>query len=511
MRAYLVPAVLAWTMACNGGPDRGGGDDGGGEVRQVDFPDEVMSGSPVIALRITNGGSADSDVYKDLNKLANERIDWSDLLMRGGIDKDQAGAEIVPVTADIGGTAPEQVAAFHAAGGTTQDAVDACGNPMIGAFVTPRVLQHAGAGDATSDNSWPDACVDAECDTTAYGLFEVVLSETRFDGHLDMIVNVAPTVGSKDPGMLGHLLAYWLTPNNPGFLKAPVFLNADKAQVGLFNVWKRQKLYTHPGLGTRDVLAMPHEPRTIDVADLLVSFIPQKPDDCVATWEGRFSGLLPYGCADESPLVLDRNAPMGNTVWAEHMAEGTNAANLAQLVRALEWQVRTAAACPSVETPLWVQQGKVELFLCPESLGDLDHCIAAHDMEEFACRPVADTETVIEPLDDAPISLTEQREPYVLRNPLLPLFVGTEVTLELTVDDDTVLYTREPLRLTTADPQNPLPAPIANTHCPDDEPFRYDLGAAWGPGTYTVTVPWTLDPFEPELWLNLTSVPTWVF
>lgn len=507
---------LALLTACGGGDAAKDGSTAP-ESKIVAFPTDIQGGAPAVVLRLTNASTIDPEVYAATNRLANDELDLEALLlMRGGLRTDDAGEPITPAEPDVAGTAVEQLASSVAAGGVVADAPDACGNTMLAAFVRPDMVQHAGG--ETGGALWPTACDgSADCDTLEHGIVEVVLSQIRFDGMMDVVVNIHPSVVEGTPALWGHLLSYWLTAEHPGFVQAPIVVNAEKFQLAMFNVWQRTKTYTHEGVGVRDVIVMPHAARTYTEEDLLVAFVPQQAEDCVERWGEDFGGIYPYGCADESPVLLDRNSVTGESVWTEYTAEGADPTNLKQLEKALVRQIQTSIACPPVTDATWVKDGPVELFTCPPELGDLATCMATVDLAEYACRPVEGTETDVTPLlplaGDEAIPLAEQREPFVFRNDLLLPYTGPEAVFEITVDADTVLFLPEPERFTSIEGPTAgtvqLPVPLPNRHCEEEPPFRYEVGAEWAPGVYTFTAPWTV--LSEELRLHVTSLESWKF
>ncbi|MCB9689763.1 MAG: hypothetical protein H6735_32290 [Alphaproteobacteria bacterium] len=510
MRRALLP--LALLAACGGGST----EEPTTSARPVAVPEDAVGGAPVLVLRTTNGATIDPQVYADLNRMFNEQIDVTSLFMRGGLRTDDQGEPITPPAADLSGTAVEQVASFAGSGQVVPGATDTCGNPLIASFVTPPMVTEAGGdlGDLE-----PTICDGGACDAIRHGTVEVVLSNVRFDGMLDVVVNIQPDPLTRTPALWGSLIGTFLSDLNPGFLQVPVMLHAEQFQFGLFGVLQRVKTYVHPGIGVREVIVLPHAERPFSQREMLVTWIPGSGQDCVDRWNSEFTGIPPFGCAEAQAVGIDRTATGGFGVYKTYTNEGADPSVLATLQNALSWQLQTGAVCAPVgEKSVYLKQGQVELFTCPESLGDVDTCLALQDMEEFACNPIAETETVLEPDGATPIPLVEQREPYVLRyDPLLP-FAG-QVELEITVDDDTVLYLpTDELGSGGADrftsimgPAGPveLPTAIKDEHCDEDPAFRYDVGGVWPAGVYTATL--TMGATDPDLYVHVTSLDTWKF
>ncbi len=509
-------------------------------VETVTLGADVQSAEPAVVMRFTNGSTLDTEIYTALNVLANERLDLGDLLMRGGLPKDNAGVEIVPAVPNIAGSSPEQVAQLVAGGPTNAaDAVDACGNPMVAAFITPDMAQHVGLG--TGADVFPGGCDGPDCDTLQWGTIEVVPSAVRFDGLMDMVFNVHSDPISGAPALFGHLLGFMLTGVDPGFTEVPLVLSVDKAQLLMFNMWQQQKVYEHQGVGTRQVMAMPSVGRTVErAAELLLTLGPRSEAECLDTWTTEVGGTPPYGCEPGLPLLIDRTAPAGAELYSTYLRDGTDPSAIESVKNILEYQLQASLACPApgIGHNVWVKEGPVELFLCPT--GDLDLCLAAEDMEEYACRPVQQTLGVTFPVSQTEaIELAAQQVPLVLRsfqayldnllvdddsglvgttNPLddppLP-FAGANVVLEITVDADTVIYLREDDLARVETLSGPTgadlvwPEAIVDSHCEEEPAFRFDVGAQWDPGVYTLEIPWLND--DADFTISVTSVPSWVF
>ncbi|MCA9491174.1 MAG: hypothetical protein KC621_14690 [Myxococcales bacterium] len=509
MRRALLPLVLL--TACGGG----GTDEPQTTATPVEVPEDAIGGAPVLVLRTTNGATIDPLVYADLNRLFNEKLDLTSLLMRGGLRTDDQGQPITPPAPDLAGTAVEQVAAFAETGQLVPGAVDSCGNPLIASFTTPSMVTEAGGdlGDLE-----PSFCGGGACDAIQHGTIEVVLSNVRFDGMLDVVININRDPLTRTPALWGTLIGTFLSERNPGFLQVPVMLHAEQFQFGLFNTLQRVKTYVHPGVGSREVIVLPHADRPFTQREMLVTWIPGSGQDCVDRWNEEHAEIPPYGCAEAEAIGIDRTAG-GFGIYKTYTNDGSNPSVLASIQNALSWQLQTGAVCAPVgEKSVYIREGKVELFTCPTSLGDVDTCLATQDMEEYACNPVEETEDVLEPDGATPIPLVEQREPYVLRyDPLLP-FSG-QVELEITVDDDTVLYIPTDAigrggaeRLTSIlGPAGPveLPTAIKDEHCEEDPAFRYDVGGVWPAGVYTVTT--EMSAADEDLYIHVTSLDTWKF
>ncbi|MCL0137932.1 hypothetical protein M2T37_26970, partial [Klebsiella pneumoniae] len=112
-------------------------------------------------------------------------------------------------------------------------ATDTCGNPLIASFVTPPMVTEAG-GDLGDRE--PTSCDGGACDAIRHGTVEVVLSNVRFDGMLDVVVNIQPDPLTRTPALWGSLIGTFLSDLNPGFLQVPVMLHAEQFQFGLFGV-----------------------------------------------------------------------------------------------------------------------------------------------------------------------------------------------------------------------------------------------------------------------------------
>ena len=575
---------LLWLPAMLGA---GCGNRGAGEeepnyadVRTVAIPDEIQSGETVVMMRITDGAATDFEVYDALNRILG-RLEISDLLTRGGLPKDDQG-NLVPIGAGgdasnagqhaelLAGTSIEQVRAFlertlvDIGGPFPQaEAVDACGNPVIGAFVPASQFAEASIGDPTDYPSWPAACGDDEsCDTLESGKIEAFFTETRTDGLMNMVVSVAvdPLVYPRRPALYGHMLGFFLSDGGPGFTNVPLVLNGTKLDVELKNLWQRQASYAN-SRGGHDVFAFPHDPRPVYTDEINAVVAAQTTNDCVDAWETTFEGTQAHGCVESAPLLVDRNSPAGQEVYSVWMEDGVNPANLTTIADIFHYSLKTAAACPQVPFGSWTREGPLELIVCAKDDGSKWECLAKQDMEDGACFPLEDELTHFRPVTEAePVAMPAQTHPVILEGweflltgpdtttgtttdtatsttatggtggsgdtgtssttgtgdtgatKTIPLYVGTVAHLELEVTADSVLYLHEPERFASiAGPSGPveLPEVLVNTHCEEAGPKRYNLGEAWPPGTYTFTTTEWSDESE-DLWVHHTSVDSWV-
>ncbi len=409
------------------------------EPRDIEIPSEIFTNGTAAALRTTGFGVTpnSSHVRRALARMITDEGTFTDLVTRGGLPTEGA------VTPDIGGSAPQQIAAFAENGGlfAEGDAVDDCGNPQLAAFVTPAMVQ--AAFDATEaevlgQSIWPGVCEgDIACDTSVEGQWEVGFSELRGDGNMDLIVSLSPVAGqTTQPAYQGHLLAYLLSANHPGLLSAPLFANIRSFTLSAFGMVR----YAKGGISMRpntmfmptEIYAFPPEPRELGAADMIVAF--EAFDQCADSWRDTFGGQVPFGCDQMKPLVLDRTAPAGESIYENHTEEGTDPSRLDQLISAFEYQLKTAIACPDISEPRWIREdlpgggGSVELFQCPD--GDLDLCLAFHDMEDAYCER------------NAPPSLYGEPDPEIEVVAELPVIEGTrtEVSDAISGVDNTFKY-----------------------------------------------------------------------
>jgi hypothetical protein len=155
-------------------------------------------------------------------------------------------------------------------------------------------------------------------------------------------------------------------------------------------------------------------------------------------------------------------------------------------------------------------------------------------MEEAACiyeaePPFDPFNPFVAPVEFPRVEITAPGQTVVLPEARLPTYLSAPVDsiantlVQVTVTEDSVLYMYDPEHITnavnaTSNLPVTLPTPIANTHCPDSEVQRFDLGAAWGPGTYNLTVSYpdgdgVIEELDLTtaylLWMHFTSVPTW--
>lgn len=413
------------------------------EAKNIEIPTSIFTNGTSVAMRTTGFGVTPNTSYvrRALARMVSDTGSFTDLVMRGGVP--EGG-----ITADIAGTAAEQIKAFTDNGGplASDVAVDACGNPQLAAFITPDLVAEVfgiSGDEAMAQPTWPGVCADAACDTTAEGQWEVAFSELRGDGNMDLVVQLSPIAGGQTiPAYQGHLLSFMLSDNNPGILAAPLYANLRSFSFSGFGLVKLAKR----GLSLRpttffqptEVYAFPPEPRELAAADLVVALSPY--GKCKESWARTFDGAQqPFGCDQAKPLILDRTAPAGEAIYVDHTAEGTDAAKLDQFVQAFEYQIKTALACPTITEPKWVREdvpgGSVELFQCPD--GAIDPCIAFHDMEDFFCERDAPPGLFSPPPEDpTPLLAT------------LPVLEGTLDEVVAEIEDPDGLGTGEALTFT---------------------------------------------------------------
>ncbi len=372
------------------------------ENPKITIPDAVESASTALALRITGPYSPNDDMVSEmLGRIANSKLPFVDVITRGGLP---SGA----LTANVAGSAAQQIKALLDAGGPlpVDEAVDTCGNPMLAAFITPEMAQDVFT-DLSDDQilglaTWPGVCAgDINCDTVKQGKWEIGFSRDHGDGNRDLVVTLSPVAGPQtQPAFQGHLLGYMLTPNNTGNHMATTSLygNIRSLTLSAFGLVKFAKAGISlrpsaplPGLPTR-VWAFPAGARTLAGADLIVGI--QAYEFCGRSWAETFGAAQPYGCSEFKSLVLDTTSRQGAGLWTATDAgddiEKTQelGGDLDDWVATFEYQLKTQIACPDVSEPSWVREdiplGSVEVFQCPD--GDIDRCIAFHDMEDYWCE-----------------------------------------------------------------------------------------------------------------------------
>ena len=432
------------------------------EASTVDIPKELSSMEAMVLLRFTNASSTSSAVHRSLANILTQRILLSDVIMRGGYDPDQiigtgneSSASPEEQLEMLGGSSLEQVRAFFDRAYLDEEPlwkqgtpVDACGNEMIAGFLTPNMLQHVyPVGDPSKDlGYWPASCGnDLDCDSSVQGTWDLALTEMRNDGMMDMIIQVypAPTVGN--PGWSGHLLAFFLSDNNPGFLVAPLFGNASKvtvAAMGLLQIHGSPYLdsYMRPA----EIFKFPHQTRSIATSDIVVAMIAS--DLCEKYWTSNFDGPVPFGCDLESgfsmPMLLDTDNEGGSFIKEAFMPTDNDTGPLQQVIDTLAYQIKALAACPTLSSPEYVREGPVELFICTPESGTLDECLGMHDMEQAGCEVDGISDPAATPLE--PIAVEPDASPYgaplieVLDTPYAisePTFFTCENDTEITMKD----------------------------------------------------------------------------
>jgi hypothetical protein len=520
-----VAALLA--LGCNGG---GSPDPAFSSVPQIDIPVEWEAREARIAMRLTDESSTSTEVRRALLTLFNgdpldptsEPIDPMQLLMRGA-QKDPAGEWIpaepgLPVADAVGGTAMEQAQLFadRVLGGeplSPDEAVDACGNPMLLTVVTPEVLQTV-VPDAAERGALPTSCADpATCEPTV-NAWDVAIGERRFDGMIDMVINVNPDVRSDplQPGVWGQLTALFLTAQSPGEAMVPLFANMRRLQINLTNVWELHREYADP-IGHRELYKFPHRERTLTQADIFV--FAEGYDKADEVWESDGQSVaLPFGLSEANPVGIDFSAPLGDALVSATGAD-TRLATLAG--DALNYHIAASLACPGVREQAWVREGPVEFFLCPD--GDIDACVAREDMHEGACT--FPTEPVFDPFDPQsfldPLVTFERYD--VLTSPVIPAsnvpvyLQGSSAAgqIQIQVTADSAFYAAPGVVLSATGPSGPvtLPTPVPNAHCEEASAQRYSVGEEWPTGLYTLTVDTSAAVPDPEDTTGLAN--TWFY
>lgn len=403
MRRSLFPLLAVMLLGCPDEEDKSGqtGQKKPPASKTMEFPDEWQSRATTVAIRITNSTSTSTPTRRALTRIFNQRLDVGDMIMRGGLKLDPNGNVIKPGSGSDTTTVPDQHPEML--GGSAVDqaravlervdidkedlfpegaAVDACGNPQLAAFLTPDVLQHVVPGDPTDLLIWPEeACGNAkDCNTLRSGVWDVGLSEMRYDGMLDLIIQVAPNTKGKHtlPAVWGHLVGYFLTENNPGFARVPLFANIRQVSISILGLLESTKMYFDP-MGYREVYVFPHTERALSRSDVMVTLVGH--DKCKDLWGMFFDHEMPFGCELALPLTLEMTTA-GSSIKSGFMPGG-DPKNLQQVVDTFIHQIGAGVSCPSVDEGAWIHEPPVEIFLCPD--GNVDMCIAREDAEDFAC------------------------------------------------------------------------------------------------------------------------------
>lgn len=507
-RSLALLAPLALLAAC---PEEDEATAEEGAAPKVEVPDRVWSGDAAVLLRVRGGASPTSTaVHRALSRIFMDRISAADGLMRGGFD---AGGLDAPVEDRLAGTAGQQASVVferevvgNQAPLAFGEAVDACGNPQLAAFLTSDVL---GAvmpeeGPALPSINSADACADSGgCDTTEQGIWDVSLTETRVDGMVDVILQAYPAVKRETPGFLGHLTAVFLTDRRPGTWMVPLFAAAERVQIVLSALLEEDRIYVDGRFGdVREVYRYPHQERLLETKDVSLSLIGD--GLCDYHHAERFEGETPYGCKLEDgrdlPLMLDLGSDLARQIWTRLMGGGTNPAMLDDVQAVMSYQVATWMACPSFEEPAWVRDGPVEIMVCPD--GALDDCLGFHDMHEASCAYT--DETYFTPLErEAPPSSGGGGGGEVVPTPtvsaandtyrLTSAGLGGDMVAEVpgAAGDEVWLFTSEPSRFTLRGPGGAEITPDVepNNHGCGPDPRVYTLPG----GTHTLTISGTSD------------------
>lgn len=544
--ALILTLPLLLTFSCKGGKD---GEGRGPALKpELEIPEQWQSQEAAIVMRLTNATTTSTEVRRALNELANgdpldptdEGVDPLHLLMRLP-ETDPATGELLEPDSSLStgellaGSSIDQAVAFRQkiidGDGThyaREEAVDACGNEMVMSVVSPHAIQKAIPAGANDQEFWSASCTDGlDCETVEPGSWDVALGEMRFDGMIDMVVNLFPNVqvDPVKPGAFGHLTGFFLTDNNPGFAAAPLIANMRRVQINMTGVWELEEMYVDP-VGYRELYKFPHRARELTQADLFV-FLEGHPKG-EEYWKAKypdFAEQVPQGLAADHAVAVDVTSVAGQKiVEATGGAEELNTV----LYDALVYQIGAAIACPSVRETQWVRRGPVEFFMCPGI--DIETCVATEDLEEGACSFLEEPEPSF--LDPTAVSFdrVEISGPGVtipMIQSQLPVFLSTPlqsgtVDIEISVAPGTVLQLKDSSRIlgatsNTNGVEMEIPAASSNDHCPTDQLQRLDLGSSWPAGGYTLTVDlgtgtdWVVDDSTGDflLWFYLSSVDAW--
>lgn len=472
---------LSWWTACGAGPDLPDVD----TAPPLELPDRLVSGDALVLLRLSEGATTTSSAaHRGLARLFTDHVSVRDVLHRGGgqlpAEADD-GARVAGSAADQVGLLLERVSQRETGPIPADEAVDACGNPMVAAFVTPDVLSALlpdDSGVTFEELVSRDARGDgAGVDTLQDGTWDISLTETRRDGMVDAIVQLYPAVDDARPGLLGHVMGFFLTAAHPGFFQAPLFLAMDKVTVSISGLLQLDRIYVDPVYGdAREVYRFPHRARTVQRSDVGVTLLGDPL--CDLHHADAFSATTPYGCQLEDgrslPVQLDVGSRLGSTIHEVVLGGGTRTGPLEQVQDALAWQLAAFVACPTLSEARYVREGPVEVLVCPE--GGADACLAHHDAEEAGCD-VGDASVFPSPTAvSAPSSasglpaplITPARTPYALSPAAggsdlvvgLDGAAGAQVTLHLDRDATVSLVRpgQSPIALT----------PGTNSHCGAD-------------------------------------------
>lgn len=496
-RGAVAPlAVMGLVVAC---PDEAS--DAPKSAGAFELPDRYVTSDAAVLVRLRNGAaSTGTAVHRSLGRLFRDQVDAVGVLTRGGAASDVDAP-------DLQGTAVQQVAevfdrVFTRKVGRPLEALDACGNPMVAAFLTPDLLAAAlppsqRLGRLVSDDA---GGATGGRDTSAAGIFDVSLTEERSDGMLDAFVSIYPSVaGSNErPGFLGHLFGVFLTASDPGSWQFPLYVAAERVNVSVQGIIERHVRYTERHYGDeRTVYRFPHKAREVATNDLRVTMLGDPLCDTHHATNGNVppanEGSTPFGCklpdGRDLPVMLDTDSELGAAVYGKVLQNGKVTTPLEDVADAMAWQVGAFLACPTFQEALFVADGDVEVLVCPE-LGPSD-CVAFHDMEAAACDYADDArfpERVVNEVGDAPVALTLDGETRRLVPDVAGLgAAGMTLTLQGAVGQELVVATASPDRLTVRGPAGAVVPRTsrANTHCAGRQSFVWTLPAA---GAYRVEV-----------------------
>lgn len=538
MTRAILPLLALATIGCRGGSDPTG-TTGGTPALDLDMEWQANPGR--IVMRLTDASSTDTEVRRALGRLFNgvdgdpsrPGIDPLQLLMRGA-SKDGTSwkaPESAPDADLLAGTSLEQALAFKNRVVdaddvfSSEEAVDACGNPVHMTLVTPEALATV-MPEAPTTDLWPSSCAAPEGCEPVTGTWDVAIGERRADGMIDMVLNVLPVFETDPatPGVWGNLTALFFTERNLGLAAVPLFANMRRVQVNLTNVWQLHREFSNPN-GNHEVYIFPHRARTLDLADIFV--FAESYDKAEDFWaaEGHETSI-PYGLEEGgNPVGVDTTAVNGLDVVALTNRDPMLPTALTDLVN---YTLSASLACPDVREDAWLREGPIEFFLCAD--GDVDRCVAREDMHEAACLyPTEPTPDAFDPFPPNFPRVDAQSGSATVPPSDLPHYLDgsqPDTQITITVNADSSLYLKSDSVLTgVVGGGVTLPSPTTNSHCAESGMLRYDLGSAWPAGTYTLTVdlsagevddPGTggtggeTEPAIPATWFYYTDISTWV-
>lgn len=350
---------------------------------------------PPLMLDLSEAKLKSPEVLAVIKKQLNDNLNFADLMMGGGLKKDDndhikpigtgtgALASNAEITRMLHGTAPEQVRALldyqrkhnsSTAYFDTGTAQDMCGQPITTAVITPNVYQYlfpewdpSWLWDPDIGlREWPGVCDhNKDCNTTEQGVWNIDF-DLKDNGFIDVNLSLEGVGGA--PAFWGHFTAYNLIQEGTtgaygptGGLGIadpviPLLMNVGRMEISLkdmIRIYKVQKdengvkMCSDPATGDPEPCACGSSnnctnmlyiyPNRIQESTTAFKFEAYR--GCKEYFQSKYPGQnLPYGCDPSRnqyfPFLIDTTSPQGYLLWETVGDRGANT-TLLNMVRSV--------------------------------------------------------------------------------------------------------------------------------------------------------------------------------